>query len=161
MLPFKSFVKILFEGGNIKVKTSSGEEVSAAPFKMKDRGKQTQDIYTALKSIHDSYHQATGAHLFGRNARALETGSCSAVEDYNGRRWGVECGYLAYKEHPAFEYTENSPSNARPGFAVLTWRDGILTPPELVELDDSGTAWFRGEPVFSEKPRIRVKLTKS
>jgi len=78
MLKFSGFVNLLTEGGNIKVKTSDGNEVSAAPFKIKDRGKQTNDIHTALKSIHDSYHQATGAHLFGRNAKALETGSAFA-----------------------------------------------------------------------------------
>lgn len=78
MLGFKSFLTVLLEGGNIRVKTANGEEVSAAPFKVKDRGKQTQDIHAALKSIHDSYNQATGAHLFGRNGRALETGSAFA-----------------------------------------------------------------------------------
>jgi hypothetical protein len=78
MLGFKSFLTVLFEGGNIKVKSASGEEVSAAPFKVNDRGKQTQDIHAALKSIHNSYNQATGAHLFGKNGKALETGSAFA-----------------------------------------------------------------------------------
>lgn len=83
--------------------------------------------------------------------------TCTPVEDYNGRRWGVECGFLSHKQHPAFEYAEDGPSNSRPGFAVLTWRAGILLPPELVGVDDSGVAWFRGEPVAVEKPRYRVK----
>lgn len=78
MLGFKSFLTVLLEGGNVKVKTASGEEVSAAPFKVKDRGKQTQDIHAALKSIHNSYNQETGAHLFGKNGKALESGSAFA-----------------------------------------------------------------------------------
>lgn len=78
MLRFIGFISLLSEGGNIKVKTSDGHEVSAAPFKIKDRGKQTKDIHDALKSIHDSYHQATGSHLFGKNTKALETGSAFA-----------------------------------------------------------------------------------
>lgn len=78
MLGFRSFLNILNEGGNIKVKSASGEEVSAAPFAVKDRGTQVKDIHTALKSIHDSYHKETGSHLFGRNGKALETGSAFA-----------------------------------------------------------------------------------
>ena len=83
--------------------------------------------------------------------------TCSAVEDYNGRRWGIECGFLAYNGHPAFEYCEDGPSQSRAGYVILTWRDSILQPPELIELDDAGVAWFRGEPISTQKPRIRVK----
>jgi hypothetical protein len=78
MLSFSKFITVLSEGGNIKVKTSDNREVSAAPFKVKDRAKQTADIHTALKSIHDSYHKETGSHLFGKNTKALETGSAFA-----------------------------------------------------------------------------------
>lgn len=79
------------------------------------------------------------------------------VEDFRGRRWGIECGYLSHKFHPAFEYTEDGPSYARPGFVVLTWRAGVLLPPELVEVDDANVAWFRGEPIATQKPRVRIK----
>lgn len=78
------------------------------------------------------------------------------VEDYRGRRWGVECGFMSHRQHPAFEYMEDGPSYSRPGFVVLTWRAGILLPPELVEVDDAHVAWFRGEPIATAKPRIRV-----
>lgn len=81
----------------------------------------------------------------------------SPIEDYQGRRWGVECGFLAHKDHSAFEYAEDGPSYSRPGFAVLTWRGGVLLPPELVEVDDAGVAWFRGDAIATSKPRIRVK----
>lgn len=118
--------------------------------------------------IKHKHRQGVGA---GRN-NALSSGvsivtghthalSCTAVEDYRGRRWGVECGFLSFPGHPAFEYTEDGPSYARPGFAVLTWRDYILQPPELVEVDNSGVVWFRGEPVAVEKPRFRVKALTS
>lgn len=63
--------------------------------------------------------------------------------DYRGRRWGVQTGTLADHHGPQFEYTENSPSPACSGFAVLTFRDGMLTPPELAEVID-GRCWFRG-----------------
>jgi len=79
------------------------------------------------------------------------------IEDYRGRRWGVECGFLSHKRHAAFEYAEDAPSYSRPGFAVLTWRGGVLLPPELVEVDDAGVAWFRGDAVAVNKPRVRVR----
>lgn len=64
--------------------------------------------------------------------------------DYTGRRWGVQTGSLADLHGPAFEYHENGPSPACSGFAVLTFRDGLLLPPELCECI-RGHAIFRGE----------------
>ena len=64
MISFKTFIT---EGGNVKVKTADGE-VSAAPFKIKDRAAQSQDVHDALTSIHNSFHAATGKHLFGKDA---------------------------------------------------------------------------------------------
>jgi hypothetical protein len=95
-----------------------------------------------------------GVNIVTGHTHAL---TVTPVEDYLGRRYGVECGFLSYKQHPAFEYAEDGPSYARPGFAVLTWRDGVLQPPELVEVDDANVAWFRGEPITLPKPKVRVK----
>lgn len=64
--------------------------------------------------------------------------------DYRGRRWGVQTGTLADHHGPQFEYTENAPSPACSGFAVLTFVNGHLAPPELCEVID-GRAWFRGQ----------------
>jgi hypothetical protein len=64
--------------------------------------------------------------------------------DYRGRRWGVQTGTLLDMHGPQTEYHENSPSPQCPGFAVLTFHDGQLAPPELCEVID-GKAWFRGE----------------
>lgn len=66
--------------------------------------------------------------------------------DYRGRRWGIQTGCLADLHGPAMEYHENGPSPACEGFAVLTFRDGVLLPPELAEVID-GKAYFRGEVV--------------
>lgn len=70
MLSFSTFKEYLFEGGNIKI-----GDVSAAPFKVTNRPKQTADIRSALDAIHDSFHAATGNHLFGKDKKALNTGS--------------------------------------------------------------------------------------
>ncbi len=66
--------------------------------------------------------------------------------DYNGRRWGVDTGTLAEPYGDQFTYTEGNPVNWCSGFAVLTFKDGKLLPPELCEVLD-GVAYFRGKPV--------------
>jgi hypothetical protein len=58
----------------------------------------------------------------------------------------VKTGSLADLHGPQFEYHENSPSPACSGFAVLTFDQGALCPPELCEVI-RGKAWFRGEVV--------------
>ena len=75
MIGFKQFV--LTEGGNIKVKTPTGE-VSAAPFKVRNRQQQAGDMRDALSALHDSFKQETGKDLFGKDRRALSTGSAFA-----------------------------------------------------------------------------------
>jgi len=66
--------------------------------------------------------------------------------DYNGRRWGVDTGTLSDPMSPQFDYGENNPTPHTSGFAVLTFKDGKLLPPELVEVI-GGTAYFRGSAV--------------
>lgn len=62
-------------------------------------------------------------------------------------RYGVDTGSLADVWGEQFEYTEDSTRNHRAGFAVLTFYDGRLMPPELVEVvsEDGGLVYFRGE----------------
>lgn len=69
--------------------------------------------------------------------------------DYRGRRWGVQTGTLAQHDGPQFEYAENGPSPACSGFAVLTFKDGLLLPPELCEVIE-GRAYFRGQVVVDD-----------
>ena len=66
--------------------------------------------------------------------------------DYNGTRWGVDCGTLAEPDGPQFmDYTEDNPKNWRSGFAVLTFKNGELLDPELVRVRDENSVVFRGE----------------
>lgn len=67
-------------------------------------------------------------------------------DDYNGTRWGVDTGCLADPDAQAFvDYTEDNPKNWRSGFAVLTFKDGNLLPPELVTVWDKSHVVFRGK----------------
>lgn len=101
------------------------------------------------------HRYAGGVHAAYNNTMkgglSIVTGHTHLLEvkpwgDYRGRRWGVQTGTLADHHGPQFEYTENSPSAACSGFAVLTFRDGRMLPPELCEVID-GKAYFRGEVV--------------
>jgi hypothetical protein len=66
--------------------------------------------------------------------------------DYRGRRYGVSTGMLADPSGNQFAYTEDNPVPWCSGFAVLHFRDGLLLPPELVEVIDNA-AYFRGESI--------------
>ena len=66
--------------------------------------------------------------------------------DYNGNRFGVDTGTLAEPNGPQFEnYLEDSPTNWRSGFSVLTFHNGRLLWPELVHKWDEGQVEFRGK----------------
>jgi hypothetical protein len=68
------------------------------------------------------------------------------LSDYNGTRYGVDCGCICDPRHPAFSYTEDNPLNWRSGFAVLTWSKGQLLWPEVVAVvdEDRSLVQFRG-----------------
>jgi len=67
--------------------------------------------------------------------------------DYSGNRFGVDTGTLAETDGPQFiNYLEDSPTNWRSGFAVLTFHEGKLLWPELVhKWGDKGQVEFRGK----------------
>lgn len=95
-----------------------------------------------------------GMHAPHNNAlwggRSMVTGHLHSqkvqpITDYNGHRWGVDTGCLAFPGGPQFvDYTEANPLNWVSGFGVFTFKDGQLLPPELV------TVWSheRGEVVW-------------
>ena len=69
--------------------------------------------------------------------------------DYNGTRYGVDTGCLAACDGPQFGYAEDNPANHRSGFAVLSFYENKLLPPELIEVldEDKGLITFRGQVV--------------
>jgi len=97
--------------------------------------------------IHAAYNNAL------KSGKTLITGHLHRLAvtpraDYNGRRWGVDTGTLANPHGPQFDYAENNPSPHTSGFAVLTFKDGMLLPPELCEVLNE-KAYFRGECVYN------------
>lgn len=67
--------------------------------------------------------------------------------DYRGRRYGVDTGTLSDPDGDQYTYLEGNPTPWCSGFAVLTFKDGLLLPPELCEVID-GHAYFRGQRVI-------------
>jgi hypothetical protein len=96
-----------------------------------------------------------GQHATYNNAlksgRSIVTGHLHKLmvtpwTDYNGRRYGVDTGTLAEPGGDQFVYVEENPVNWCSGFCVLTFKNGMLLPPELCEVIN-GVAYFRGEKV--------------
>jgi len=67
--------------------------------------------------------------------------------NYTGDKYGVDTGMMAAVRDGQFLYHEDSSVNWRAGFAVLTYVNGHLMPPELVQVinEDEGLVFFRGE----------------
>jgi hypothetical protein len=70
------FKQYLNEGGNVKVSVGD-KKFHAEPIKVtsKTRKKVANDVHEALSAMHDSFHKETGQHLFGKDKKALHTGS--------------------------------------------------------------------------------------
>jgi hypothetical protein len=96
----------------------------------------------------------SGVHATHNNTmwagRTMVTGHLHSLKvtpfnDYNGTRWGVDTGTLAEPEGPQFrDYLEDSPTNWRSGFVVLTFVNGELLWPEIVRVVGKAID-FRGE----------------
>lgn len=97
--------------------------------------------------IHAAYNNAV------KSGRSMVTGHLHSLKvtpwtDYNGTRYGVDCGTLADAGGKQFDYCEESPVNWRPGFVVLTFKGGRMLMPELVQVWDDDHVEFRGELVL-------------
>lgn len=68
------------------------------------------------------------------------------VSTVHGLRWGVHAGTMAPITSPQFtHYTEDNVVNWQEGFAILHFRGGRFTGPELVYAAPDGRVLFRGE----------------
>ena len=108
--------------------------------------------------IHAGWNNAVkaGVSFVSGDTHSLEV---KPMVDMRGRRYGVQCGMLADPAWPCFAYTQGNTRLWTPGFAVLTYRNGELMPPELCEVIN-GVAWFRGQEIAG-KPRVRVQAGRS
>lgn len=61
-----------------------------------------------------------------------------------GNIYGVDTGTMADVHGPQFNYVEDGPRNWRSGFVALTFKGGVLMPPEIVMVVEEGRVFFRG-----------------
>ena len=106
----------------------------------------TQIKHRLYNGIHAVYNAAlkSGVSMVTGHLHSLKV---TPWTDLTGTRYGVDTGSLADVWGDQFAYTEDSTRNHRSGFAVLTFYEGKLMPPELVEVvsEDAGLVYFRGE----------------
>jgi hypothetical protein len=100
------------------------------------------------QGVHGAYNNTLKS---GKSTVTGHTHRLQAImfSDYNGLRWGVECGTLSEygPENDKFAYAEDNPVNWSQGFVVLHFApSGILLEPEFCRVIN-GRAWFRGQPV--------------
>lgn len=68
------------------------------------------------------------------------------ITDARGTRWGIDAGTLAPIDSRLFlNYTEDNVVNWQSGFAILHFRGGRFTGPELVHALTDGRVVFRGD----------------
>lgn len=96
--------------------------------------------------VHATHNNAMGAGLTMVTGH-LHAPKVTPYTDYTGNRYGVDLGTLADPAGPQFAYTEDNPRNHRSAFGVLTFDNGRLLMPELVQVLDeqAGEVEFRGK----------------
>lgn len=107
------------------------------------------------KDVAVKHRYKSGRHAPENNTlwsgRTIVTGHLHALKveplsDFNGTRWGVDCGTMADPYGPQFiNYTEGNPLNWRSGFVLLTFIKGKLMWPEQVWISGPDTVQFRGK----------------
>ena len=95
--------------------------------------------------IHAAYNATLKSGVSTVNGH-LHSLKVTPYTDLTGTRYGVDTGSLADVWGEQFSYTEDGTRNHRSGFAVLTFYEGKLMPPELCEVIDEqeGLVYFRG-----------------
>lgn len=84
-----------------------------------------------------------GCHTVTGHTHELGT---KAHRGFKGTHYGIKTGMLADDDQREFDYRLGKPGlNWQSGFAVLTWRDGVLLHPEFCAVRDDGKAYFRGK----------------
>lgn len=94
--------------------------------------------------VHATHNNTMGSGV-SMVTNHLHSAKVTPYTDYNGTRYGVDTGCLAYTGGPQFAYAEDNPTNHREGFAVLTFHKSRLLLPELVLRHDGNHVEFRGK----------------
>lgn len=98
-------------------------------------------IHAAWTSTADAQISTICGHL-----HSLKVTPRTTLSPVNGGNiYGVDTGTMADVWGPQFNYVEDGPRNWRSGFAVLTFKGGILMPPEIAMVVGEDEVFFRGK----------------
>jgi hypothetical protein len=119
--------------------------------------KSTVIFHSYHNGVHAAYNNTVKS---GVSTVTGHTHRLQAVQwaDYNGLRWGIECGTLSDfgPDQGKFAYALDRPVNWSQGFCVLTYdHTGRLLEPEFCRVLD-GTAYFRGQSVYSKSGAVKI-----
>jgi hypothetical protein len=103
------------------------------------------------QGVHGAYNNVLkgGKNVFTNHTHRLHS---TMYADWNGLRWGVECGTLSGfgPENDKYSYSEDNPPNWSEGFAIASFdHNGMLLEPEFCRVLN-GTAYFRGQSVINK-----------
>ena len=106
----------------------------------------TQIKHRNYNGVHSAYNATLRSGMSTVNGH-LHSPKIFPWSDLTGTRYGVDCGSLADVWGEQFAYTEDGTRNHRSAFAILTYYNGKLMPPELCEVinEKEGLAFFRGK----------------
>jgi hypothetical protein len=106
----------------------------------------TQIKHRNYNGVHAAYNATLKSGMSTVNGH-LHSPKIFPWSDLTGTRYGVDCGSLANVWGQQFAYTEDGTRNHRSAFAILTYYNGKLMPPELCEVidEEAGLAFFRGQ----------------
>jgi len=106
----------------------------------------TQIKHRNYNGIHAAYNAVLRSGVSTVNGH-LHSLKVTPWTDLTGTRYGVDTGSLADVWGSQFEYQEDGTRNHRSGFVVLTFYEGKLLPPEMLEVidEDKGLVCFRGQ----------------
>jgi DNA-binding Lrp family transcriptional regulator len=100
--------------------------------------------------VHATWNNTSDTHLntVTGHCHALQVRPRTTMSPLNGGTiYGVDTGMLADPWGPQFGYVEQGPRNWRSGFAVLTFNNGQLMPPELCQVVADDLVFFRGNTI--------------
>jgi hypothetical protein len=102
-------------------------------------------IHDWHSGVHSGWNDVLkgGCHTVTGHTHELGT---KAHRGFKGTHYGIKTGMLADDDQKEFDYRLGKPGlNWQSGFAVLTWRNGVLLHPEFCAVRDDGNAYFRGK----------------
>lgn len=140
-----------------KLAASAPEYQGVKGFALRDHFPEVQMAISLFvnQSLMIKHRYHNGVHATFNNALKSGVSMCTGhlhrlqatvFSDYNGSRWGIDCGTLAEVDGSHMHYGEDNPMNHCSGFAVLTIHNGRLLHPEFCSVHD-GEAFFRGKQV--------------